>query len=89
MTGCDLSLLPLDTFVPSPVKRTKVVDDPERVMPVQERMQAVVDRIEGRAVPIEPLERFDFYAAAKLCYAVVRTSDARPNGCFILRKGDV
>lgn len=33
------------------------------------------------------LDRFDFYAAAKLCFAVVRTSDPGPYGCFILRKG--
>jgi len=97
MTGCDLpraaeailSLLPLDTFVPAPIKRMKVVDDPERIMPVHERLQNVVDRIEGRAVAVEALERFDFYAAAKQAFAVVRTSDPGPYGCFILRKGVV
>ena len=95
MSGCDLpraaeailSLMPLDTFVPAPVMRMKVVDDPERIMPVQERMQDVVNRVEGRAVTIQALERFDFYAAAKRAFAVVRTSDPGPYGCFILRKG--
>jgi L-fucose mutarotase len=95
MAGCDLpraaeailSLMPLDTFVPSPVFRMKVVDDPERIMPVHERMQAVIDRAEGRAVSVEALERFEFYAAAKRSFAVVRTSDPGPYGCFILRKG--
>jgi L-fucose mutarotase len=95
MAGCDLpraaeailSLMPLDSFVPSPVFRMKVVGDPERLMPVHERMQAVLDKAEGRAVPMEALERFEFYAAAKLAYAVVRTSDPGPYGCFILRKG--
>jgi len=97
MTGCDLpraaeailSLMPLDTFVPAPIKRMKVVDDPERIMPVHERLQSVVDRIEGRAVAVEALERFDFYAAAKSAFAVVRTSDPGPYGCFLLRKGVV
>jgi len=95
MPGCDLpraaeailSLMPLDTFVPSPVFRMKVVDDPERIMPVHESMQAVIDRAEGRAVSVEALERFEFYAAAKRSFAVVRTSDPGPYGCFILRKG--
>jgi len=95
MAGCDLpraaeailSLLPLDTFVPAPIMRMKVVDDPTRIMPVHERLQNVVDWVEGRAVPIEALERFDFYAAAKRAFAVVRTSDPGPYGCFILRKG--
>lgn len=95
MAGCDLpraaeailSLMPLDTFVPAPVFRMQVVDDPGRLMPVHDRMQALLDRLEGHPVAIEALERFAFYAAAKRAYAVVRTSDAGPYGCFILRKG--
>ena len=97
MAGCELpraaeailSLMPLDTFVPAPVMRMEVVDDPERIMPVHERLQSVVNKIEGRAVAVEALERFDFYAAAKRAFAVVRTSDPGPYGCFILRKGVV
>ena len=95
MAGCDLpraaeailSLMPLDTFVPAPVFRMQVVDDPGRLMPVHDRMQALLDRVEGRPVAVEALERFAFYAAAKRAYAVVRTSDPGPYGCFILRKG--
>ena len=95
MEGCELpraaeailSLMPLDTFVPAPVFRMQVVGDPDRIMPVHERMQAVVDRAEGRPVQVEALERFDFYTAARRAYAVVRTSDPGPYGCFILRKG--
>jgi L-fucose mutarotase len=40
-------------------------------------------------VAIQALERFDFYAAAKRAFAVVRTSDPGPYGCFILRMGVV
>lgn len=95
MAGCDLpraaeailSLMPLDTFVPAPVFRMEVVGDPARVMPVHERLQAVLDRSEGRPVAVEALERFAFYAAARRAFAVVRTSDPGPYGCFILRKG--
>ena len=95
LAGCDLpraaeailSLMPLDTFVPAPVFRMEVVGDPGRIMPVHERLQAVVDRAEGRPVAVEALERFAFYAAARRAYAVVRTSDPGPYGCFILRKG--
>jgi L-fucose mutarotase len=95
MAGCDLhraaeailSLMPLDTFVPAPIKRMEVVDDPQRLMPVHVEFQTVVDRVEGHKVAIEPLQRFDFYAAARGAFAVVRTSDPGPYGCFILRKG--
>lgn len=95
MPGCDipraveaiLSLMPLDTFVTHPVKRMKVVGDPDKLMPIHHRMQEVVDRIEGRPVSFGALERFEFYEAARDCFAVVRTSDPGPYGCFILRKG--
>jgi L-fucose mutarotase len=97
MAGCDiptgtaaiLSLMPLDTFVPAPVARMQVVGDPDGQVPIFARMQAVVDRAEGRAVTIEALERFAFYAAAKKAFAIIRTADSGPYGCFILKKGVV
>lgn len=82
-----LKLFPLDTFVTAPVKRMQVVDDPDAAMPVFETMQSVVDRAEGRRVLIEALERFAFYEAAKKSFAIVRTSDMGPYGCFIFSKG--
>jgi L-fucose mutarotase len=97
MVGCDiptgaaaiLSLMPLDTFVPAPVARMQVVGDAGAVVPIFGLMQGVVDRAEGRAVQVEALERFAFYEAAKQAFAIVRTSDPGPYGCFILKKGVV
>lgn len=97
MAGCDiptaaraiLSLMPLDTFVAAPVMRMQVVGDPEAEMPVFGRMQAVIDAAEGRPVAMEALERFAFYAAARRAFAIIRTADSGPYGCFILRKGVV
>ena len=97
MAGCDiptaaraiLSLMPLDTFVAAPVSRMQVVDDPNGVVPIFARMQAVVDAAEGRAVQVQALERFAFYEAAKRSFAIIRTSDSGPYGCFILKKGVV
>ena len=97
MAGCDiptgaaaiLSLMPLDTFVPAPVARMQVVGNPDGIVPIFARMQAVVDRAEGRAIDIEPLERFAFYAAAKSAFVIIRTADSGPYGCFILKKGVV
>jgi L-fucose mutarotase len=94
LAGCDLpragaailSLMPLDTFVEAPVKRMEVVDEPERLVPVHTSFQEVLDDSTGRPVTVEALERFDFYAAARAAFAVVRTSDPGPYGCFILRK---
>ncbi|MEY4697719.1 MAG: hypothetical protein RIT14_2147 [Pseudomonadota bacterium] len=95
MAGCDiptgaraiLSLMPLDTFVPAPVARMQIVGNPDGQAPVFARMQAVIDAAEGRAVPMRALERFDFYAEAKRAFAIIRTADSGPYGCFILKKG--
>ncbi len=97
MAGCDLpaaarailSLMPLDTFVPAPVTRMQVVDDPTAERPVFARMQAVADSAEGAQVQMRSLERFAFYAEARKAFAIIRTSDSGPYGCFILKKGVV
>jgi L-fucose mutarotase len=84
-----LTLFPLDTFVDAPVCRMQVVGNPSADMPIFGAMQAVVDRAHGSPVRMAALERFDFYAAAKKSFAIVRTSDPGPYGCFILKKGVV
>jgi L-fucose mutarotase len=84
-----LSLFPLDTFVDAPVKRMKVVDDPDKQMPIFDAIQRVVNFAHGSPVSIEPLERFAFYDAAQKSFAIVRTSDPGPYGCFIFKKGVV
>lgn len=97
MVGCDipvgaaaiLTLMPLDTFVDAPVARMQVVGDPGGQVPVFALMQGVIDAAEGRAVQMLALERFAFYAAAEQAFAIVRTSDPGPYGCFILKKGVV
>ena len=95
MAGCNLptaaaailTLMPLDSFVAAPVTRMQVVGDPAAQVPVFALMQAMIDRAEGRPVTMAALERFAFYEAAKACFAVIRTSDSGPYGCFILKKG--
>lgn len=97
MAGCDiptaaaaiLTLMPLDSFVPAPITRMLVVGDPTAERPVFARMQAVADSAEGRPVPMQALERFAFYAAARQAFAIIRTADSGPYGCFILKKGVV
>lgn len=95
MAGCDiptatraiLSLMPLDTFVDAPITRMQVVGDATAEMPIFARMQAVADSAEGRPVGMQALERFAFYEAAKQAFAIIRTADSGPYGCFILKKG--
>ena len=95
MAGCDiptaaraiLTLMPLDTFVDAPISRMQVVGDPTAEMPIFARMQAVADSAEGRPIGMQALERFAFYDAAKRSFAIIRTADSGPYGCFILKKG--
>lgn len=95
LPGCDipratqavLSLMPLDTFVNEPVMRMRVVGDPDGVVPIFGAMQNAVDACEKRHITIGAYDRFEFYEAAKKSFAIVRTSDPGPYGCFILRKG--
>lgn len=84
-----LKLLPLDDFVEAPVARMQVVGDPDAELPIFAAVRAAVDRAEARPIAMRALERFEFYASAKRAFAIVRTSDPGPYGCFILRKGVV
>ena len=82
-----LSVYPLDSFVDAPALRMEVVGKPDELPPVQQEMQAEVDRGEGRAWPMGSIERFAFYERAKQAYAVIVTGERRFYGCFIFKKG--
>ena len=82
-----LSVYPLDTYVPDFAGRMEVVGDPAARPEVQREVQAIVDRVEGRARPLPGVERFAYYDLAKQAYAVIQTGERRFYGCFMLRKG--
>lgn len=82
-----LSLLPLDTFVDDFAGRMEVVGAPEEIPPVQQEVQAAIDRAEGRPRPMISIERFAFYDLARKSYAVIQTGERRFYGCFMFRKG--
>ena len=82
-----LSVYPLDSFVDHPVKRMQMVGKPDEIPAVQQDFQKVIDAAEQRSWPMGSLERFAFYEAARQAFAVVATSESRPYGCFLLKKG--
>jgi L-fucose mutarotase len=49
----------------------------------------VIDELLDESIPVERLERFAFYEAAKSGFGVIQVGDTRPYGCFLLRKGVV
>ncbi len=82
-----LSVLPLDTFVETPVQRMDVVGRPGEIHPVMAEVQAEMDRAEGRPVAMGTVERFAFYELTRKAYAVILTGERRFYGNFVFKKG--
>jgi L-fucose mutarotase len=82
-----LSVMPLDSFVPEPALRMEIVGKPDEVPPVQQEVQAEIDRAEGKPLKMGSIERFAFYDLAKKSYCVIQTGERRFYGCFVFKKG--
>lgn len=82
-----LSVLPLDTPLQPSAGRMEVMGAPDEVLPVQQEVQAVIDRAEGKSAPMYGIERFKFYEEAKKAYCVITTGETRFYGCFLFTKG--
>ena len=82
-----LSVMPLDSFVDKPAERMEIVGSPTEIPPVQQEVQKVIDKWEGKSWPMGQVERFAFYEKARNAYAVIVTGETRFYGCFILKKG--
>ena len=86
-TRAILSLMPLDTFVDTPVRTMEVVGNPDEIVPVRKEVQAEIDAIEGRHWPIGGVERFAFYELAKSAFCIIQTGERRFYGNFAFKKG--
>ena len=84
-----LTLLPIDDFIDAPMLRMGPVEDPAEISPIQDQAHAVVERVEGRSIAVEMLERGAFYERARKAAAIVATGEGQPYGCFGLVKGVV
>lgn len=82
-----LAVLPIDDFEPEPIRRMLVVGDAAAVPVVQQEVAAEVASAGLGADTMPGIERFAFYEAARKSFGVVQVGDARPYGCFLLRKG--
>jgi L-fucose mutarotase len=82
-----LSVLPLDSFVESPVNCMQVVGKPDEIAPSVADFQAIVDSLAGFPVAIARIERFAFYERTRSCFAIVATGDRRLYANIILTKG--
>jgi L-fucose mutarotase len=84
-----LSVLPVDTFTPTPAAVMAVVGDPGAVPPPVRDFQPIVDAAAGRPVRLEALERCAFYERARAAFGVVATGEPRPYGNILVVKGVV
>ena len=82
-----LSVMPLDSFVEKPAGRMELAGKPNEIPPVQQEVQAEIDKAEGKSWPMGSIERFAFYDLAKKAYCVIQTGETRFYGCFVFKKG--
>jgi L-fucose mutarotase len=80
------SVMPLDAFVEDPLVAMEPPGEGQSP-PVTLAVEEAVRRAEGRAVKARWIPRLDFYRAARAAAMVVATSESRPYGCYILKKG--
>lgn len=81
------SLLPLDPFVAEGafwMQHDGQGDEPDEV---HAEAIAIMEREMPEGGAVGSLERQAFYARSRQGFAVVRCTESRPFGCFILRKG--
>lgn len=82
-------LLPLDSFVPHCALRMEIDGRPNELGPVHVEAFNVLEQVKPAEAQIGSIERQAFYQRAQQCFAVIRTAERRPYGCFILRAGVV
>lgn len=83
-----LELMPLDTYVESPVALMEVVKGDTYIPEIWEVYKEIIQDKEGTK-NIENIERFAFYDRAKEAYAVIATGETALYANIILKKGVV
>jgi len=80
-------LLPLDGFSDACAYRMEIDNAPETLEDVHRETFAIIDAVKPEGARLGSIERQGFYTRAAKSFAVVSTSENRPFGCFILKKG--
>lgn len=82
-----LKLMPLDTYVKTPVSLMDNGDSENRP-PIWKEYEEIIKKNEGEK-EIELIERFAFYTRAKNAYAIIATGETAIYANVILQKGVV
>ena len=81
------SLLPLDGFVDHAAVRMEIDAAPEEMNETHTAVFSFLETVIPDGAGLGHIPRLEFYERARRAYAVVRTSEDIPYGCYILRKG--
>jgi len=81
--------MPLDDFTDYAALRMEVDDKPTQMTDAHTAVWEVLEKVKPSAANLASLERQSFYKQASQAFALVQTTEVRPFGCFILRKGVV
>ena len=81
------SLLPLDGFVDHAAVRMEIDGVPEEMNETHTAVFSFLETVIPDGAGLGHIPRSEFYERARRAYAVVRTSEDIPYGCYILRKG--
>lgn len=84
-----LQLMPVDDIGDMPVACMVPDGQPKHTADVHRDVHRALDAAENRTLPMQALERTQFFALAGTAFAAVLTTDNRPFGCFLITKGVV
>jgi len=87
--GLITKYMPLDAFSDACAWRMEIDGSPDEMGEVHEGAFAVLEACRPEGGVTSSIPRPEFYPRARRAFAVVATSEARPYGCFILKKGVV
>lgn len=80
-------VMPLDYFTEYAVLRMEVDGQPSEMTEAHTAAWDVLEKIKPKEANLASIERQSFYQQAQKAFAIVQTTESRPFGCFILRKG--
>lgn len=83
-----LTLMPLDTYVDTPVSLMEVVPGDNVETPIWDEYAKIIEKHQP-GTKIGHIERFQFYEEARRCYAVVASGESALYANIILQKGVV
>ncbi|HAS61912.1 MAG TPA: L-fucose mutarotase [Vibrio sp.] len=82
-----LPLFELDSYCEYPLVMMQAVEGDELDPSVEAKYMAAITKTTTEKPALERLERFDFYARVKNCFAVVLSGETAKYGNIILKKG--